>query len=161
MRKTRIYLDTSVISFLFADDVPELKGITREFFELYVRTGLYDVFISEVVVAEIERTAGPALRHQLRAVAETYALPALTSSDEVGPLVTEYIGAGVIPPTHVDDARHVAIATCNEMDILLSWNFKHLANIKKQIGVRAVNERNGYFHPLLLTTPMEVTYEDG
>jgi len=46
------------------------------------------------------------------------------------------------------------------MDILLSWNFKHLANIKKQMGVKLVNERNGYLYPLLLTTPMEVLYED-
>jgi hypothetical protein len=66
----------------------------------------------------------------------------------------------VIPPRYTEDARHIAIATCHEMDVLLSWNFKHLANIKKQTEVRAVNERNGYLHPLLLATPMEVFYED-
>lgn len=160
MRKTKIYLDTSVISFLFADDAPELKAITKDFFETFVRKGVYEVYISEVVLAEIERTTDPLRRSWLRAAVEEYALVQLATAGEAGRLALEYVGSGVIPASHTDDARHVAIATCNEMDILLSWNFKHLSNIKIQVGVRAVNERNGYFHPLLLTNPMEVSYED-
>lgn len=46
------------------------------------------------------------------------------------------------------------------MDVLLSWNFRHLANIKKQISVRIINEKNGYFYPLALTNPMEVMSEN-
>jgi predicted nucleic acid-binding protein len=159
MRKTKIYLDTSVISFLYADDAPELRAITEDFFQNYVRTGLYEVYISEVVLAEIERTVDPLRRAELLAAIEAYPMRKLEIKEEIGPLALEYITTGVIPPTRMDDARHVAVATYHEMDILLSWNFKHLANIKKQTGVKAVNERNGYFHPLLLTNPMEVLYE--
>jgi len=90
MKKLKIYLDTSVINFLFANDVPEEK---------------------------------------------------------------------VIPPQKIEDAQHIAISTCNQIEILLSWNFKHLANIQKQIYVKIVNEKEGYFYPLILTNPMEVIYE--
>lgn len=160
MRKPRIYLDTSVISFLFAEDAPEFRAITEEFFHLYVATGLYEVAISEVVIAEIERTNDPIRRSHLRSVVAEYGIPRLHLTEEAASLAAEYLAWGVIPPRYTEDARHIAIATCHEMDVLLSWNFKHLANIKKQTEVRAVNERNGYLHPLLLATPMEVFYED-
>jgi len=160
VRKRRIYLDTSVVSFLFADDAPEFRAITEEFFHLYVATGLYDVAISEVVIAEIERTTDPSKRSRLGTAVAQYAIPQLRLTEEAESLAAEDLKWDVIPPRYADDARHIAIATCHEMDVLLSWNFKHLANIKKQTEVRAVNERNGYLHPLLLATPMEVFYED-
>ena len=56
MKKLKIYLDTSVINFLFADDVPEFKKITEDFFENYVKKGKYIVYVSNVVIAEIEKT---------------------------------------------------------------------------------------------------------
>lgn len=160
MRKTKIYLDTSVISFLYADDAPDLKAATHDFFENYVGQNVYAVHISEMVVAEIERTVDPEHRRRLRVIVEEYAIPVLATSEEAERLAQEYVESAVIPSAHREDALHVAVATVNEMDILLSWNFKHLANIKRQIGVKIVNERNGYFYPLLLTNPMEVLYED-
>lgn len=90
---------------------------------------------------------------------EPYKLQILAETDEVIRVARAYIEEGIIPFRNSEDARHVAMATCNEMDILLSWNFKHLANIHKQIAVKIVNERLGYFYPLLLTNPMEVLYE--
>lgn len=48
MNKLKIYLDTSVINFLFADDAPEFKEITKDFFEKYVTE--YDVYISDIVI---------------------------------------------------------------------------------------------------------------
>ena len=56
MAKTKIYLDTSVINFLFAEDAPEKKEITRDFFSNFVATGIYETFISDVVVQEINNT---------------------------------------------------------------------------------------------------------
>ena len=55
MKKLKIYLDTSVINFLFADDVPEFKKITEEFFE-HVKEQRYHVFISDIVIKEIDKT---------------------------------------------------------------------------------------------------------
>lgn len=89
-----------------------------------------------------------------------YALRELAVNEEVERLAELYVESGAIPRTHWEDALHVALATINEMDLLLSWNFKHLSNIKKQVAVRLVNEQNNYFYPLMLTNPMEVVYED-
>jgi hypothetical protein len=51
---------------------------------------------------------------------------------------------------------NVAICTVLEFDVLLSWNFQHLANVKKQIRINTANQANGYLYPLRITTPLEV-----
>ncbi|MBI3584605.1 MAG: hypothetical protein HY096_11765 [Nitrospinae bacterium] len=160
MKKLNIYLDTSVINFLFADDVPEFKQITEDFFENYVRKGKYLVYISEVVIAEIEKTKDEDKKKLLLGVIERYSLKILILNKASDELARVYIREKIIPPKKLEDAQHIAIATCNQIDILLSWNFKHLSNIQKQIDVKIVNEREGYFYPLILTNPMEVVYEN-
>lgn len=83
-----------------------------------------------------------------------------TIDKTVESLAAAYIREKVIPEKKLEDAQHIAIATSNQVDVLLSWNFKHLANIQKQISVKIVNEREGYFYPLVLANPMEVLYEN-
>ena len=159
MKKLKIYLDTSVINFLFADDVPEFKKITDDFFENYIKKEKYLVYISDVVIREIEKKKDITQKTRLLEVVKKYALRILTLNEESDKLAKIYIKEKIIPARKIEDAQHIAISTCNQIDILLSWNFKHLANIQKQIDVKIVNEREGYFYPLILTNPMEVTYE--
>jgi len=159
MKKLKIYLDTSVLNFLFADDVPELSRITKEFFEEYVKKERYSVYISDVVVREIEETNDEKKRMKLLVVIEKYSLKILRLDKESESLAAIYIKERVIPAKKLEDAQHIAISTCNQMDVLLSWNFKHLANIQKQLSVKIVNEKEGYFYPLVLTNPMEVMYK--
>jgi hypothetical protein len=92
-------------------------------------------------------------------VIEKYSLRILTLDEEADRLSAIYIKEKVVPKKKLEDAQHIAIATCNQMDVLLSWNFEHLANIKKQFAVNTVNEKKGYSHPLILTNPMEVMYK--
>ena len=54
--RNKIYLDTSVISFLYADDAPEKQEITIDFFDNFIKTGIYQAIISEFVLQEIENT---------------------------------------------------------------------------------------------------------
>jgi hypothetical protein len=159
VKQLQIYLDTSVISFVFADDAPELRKVTLDFFQNYVGTDAYRVYVSDTVIREIDETPDHARRAQLLGVVRDYHLRVLSLTPEAERLAHVYVEDGVMPASKIDDARHVAIATCNQLDILLSWNFKHLANIRKQIAVRVVNVREGYFYPLTLTNPMEVLYE--
>lgn len=159
MKKLKIYLDTSVINFLFADDSPEFKKITKEFFEDYVGKEKYIVYISDVVIREIEKTKDEAKKTKLLEVIERYHLKILRLDKESDELANIYLKEKAIPPKKIEDAQHVAISTCNQMDILLSWNFKHLANIQKQFSIKIINEKEGYFYPLILTNPMEVIYK--
>ncbi|MEW6419022.1 MAG: hypothetical protein AB1480_13020 [Nitrospirota bacterium] len=162
MKKIKIYLDTSVINFLYAGDVPELKKITEEFFA-YVRDGeRFDVYISDVVINEINKTNDLWKKQQLLSVIESYELTKLPDNrdNEIGILAETYLNKGVIPMTKIEDALHIAYSVVFEMDVLLSWNFKHLANIKRERQVLLVNIENGYNYPLRIITPMEVSYED-
>ncbi len=160
MKKLKIYLDTSVINFLFADDLPEFRKITEDFFENYVKKSKYLVYISDVVITEIEKTRDEKKKKLLLEAIEKYSLRILTLDKTSDTLARIYIKEKIIPPKKLEDAHHIAIATCNQMDILLSWNFKHISNIQKQINVKIVNEKEGYFYPLILTNPMEVVYEN-
>jgi hypothetical protein len=158
MKKLRIYLDSSVISFLFADDAPEKRDITIEFFE--TRLERFDVAISDVVLVEIGRTRDEERRRKLMETVVKYKLVPVVFGEEeaaeLNDLAELYVREGAIPPAKRDDAVHVAICTVLEFDVLLSWNFQHLANVKKQIKLNSLNQTQGYLKPLLLLTPLEV-----
>jgi len=78
---------------------------------------------------------------------------------EVEQLARLFLTRGVIPPAKMEDALHVAFAVVYEMDILLSWNFKHLANLNKEARLMAVSTEAGYRNTVRLTSPLEVEDE--
>lgn len=163
MRKLSIYLDTSIINFLFADDAPELRDITILFFSSIVRKGIYDIWISSVVVDEIQQTADEAKRERLLNAVRDYDLPILdttSSKQEIRDLANKYIESKVIPPGKEEDALHVAISTVFEIDVLLSWNYRHLANLSRERRIMLVNLSEGYAKPLRIITPMEVITDE-
>ena len=162
MKKFKIYLDTSVINFLFADDVPEFKMITKEFFEFVKIGDRYDVFISDVVINEIGKTSDETKRYNLLSIIERYQLTKLPNDrdSEINTLAEVYLDKGIIPRAKIEDALHIAYTVVFEIDVLLSWNFKHLANIKCEKMVLITNIENGYNYPIRIITPMEVDYED-
>jgi predicted nucleic acid-binding protein len=159
MRKLRIYLDTSVINFLFADDAPDFRRVTEDFFAQHVSK--YELFVSEVVRLEIARTPDAQRRQQLLDVLRHYPITMLANEaqDEVEELADVYLLRGVIPVAKREDALHVAYATVRQMDILLSWNFKHLANVRREALILAVNQAAGYRYPLRLLSPLAVEDE--
>lgn len=160
MRKLKIYLDTSVINFLFADDAPDFKKATKEFFKTY--SHLYELYISDVVLLELNKTPDLMHRKKLLKVIDNISVQILALRDDevLKKLISSYHKEKIIPLQKKEDALHIALATIHEMDILLSWNFKHLANIRKQIAINAINEREGFLKKLYLLSPLEVEYED-
>ncbi len=161
MNKLNIYLDTSVINFIFANDAPEKRDITIEYFDRFIKTGYYTHYISEIVVSEIKRTKEIDIREKLLKVLNDYKLDyiELNPLDEIEDLTTHYINSKVIPAKKIDDALHVAVCTVKKIDILLSWNFRHLANINKERKIMVANIEAGYSFTPRLTNPMEV-YSD-
>ena len=157
MKRLKLYLETSVWNFYFAADAPEKKEVTRQFFE-QVQHGEYDIFISDIVFREIIK-ASEEKRQLLSDLIVTYHPKELEITDEVMRLADLYLQEGVLPQRTIDDARHVAIATIYEMDALISWNLKHLANLKRMERVNGVNLKEGYAKRLELVTPMEVYNE--
>lgn len=163
MRGLWLYLDTSVINFLFAEDSPEKKEVTHRFFNHHVGSGEYKVFVSDLVIREITRTPDSAQRERLLAVIRDHSLGVLDSTkiaDEIQTLAVAYVKSGVFPQKKLEDSLHVALATVSGMDFLLSWNYRHLANVNKEMLVQAVNLRLGYLKTPRMTTPMEVLHDD-
>ena len=159
MKKLKIYLDTSVINFLFADDAPDFRKVTQDFFAIYAAN--YNLCISRIVILEISRTPHRELRDKLMNVIRGHAVEVLPDDDTVHiqKLAAVYMRKGIIPAAKMEDALHVAYATVSKVDILLSWNFKHLANVNKEARILAVNNEEGYHHPLRLLSPLEVENE--
>jgi hypothetical protein len=111
--------------------------------------------ISRVVADEVNDA--PANRRQkilslMKSVSPIY----LDNHPEVNRLGDLYISRKVLPPKSRADAQHLAYATFYQMDAVISWNFRHLANMTKKDKMTAVNVLEGYFHPLDLVTPLGV-----
>ncbi len=123
-KQLKIYLDTSVINFLFADDALEKKEITIEFFERYIKSAVYEPFISQFVEDEINQTDDETKKDQLLNVIGEYDLNYLpvNNNDEIEKLVSAYLKEQIVPQNKLLDALHVAISTINHIDFLVSWN---------------------------------------
>ena len=150
MRKLKIYLDTSVISHLDAPDTPDKQADTLRLWE-EIKAGLYDVVTSDVALREVGNCKEPKLSILLDYLSEIE-YERFPVTDEAENLANEIIKQGILTQKSVDDCFHIAIAVINNCDIILSWNFKHMVNVKTINGVRAVNILNGY-KPIDIYTP--------
>lgn len=159
MKKLKVYLDTSVINFVYADDAPDYKKATVEFFARYSLQ--YDLYISGVVMAEISRDPDADHRAKHLAVIRTHPITLIGEAlrAEVRELSAAYLERGLFSGNKEEDAMHAAYATVHQMDVLLSWNFKHLAYVRKEATIQAVNLELGYRYPLRIVPPLEVEYE--
>ncbi len=80
----------------------------------------------------------------------------LAVTQEARDLALLYLKHKALPARSAADALHVALTTLHRMDALVSWNFKHLANLNRRSKLASVNLSQGYTHPLELVTPLEV-----
>jgi len=158
MRKPKLYLETSVWNFCFADDALDRKLATLQFFE-QVKQGSYDIFISNLVVEEIAEAAAEK-RVLLFHLLTEYQPQKLPIRETVLELAHQYLTQGALPGSAEADAIHAAVATVHELDVLISWNLRHLANFNKMAKINAVNLARGYTKKLELITPLEVINHD-
>ncbi len=158
MKKLKIYLDTSVISHLQADDVLEKMAKTHEFWE-QVTSGQYESFISELVIAEFNNCPEPK-KSQLEEMLRVAPLFELEINDEVAILADKYMGEGLFPIRYRDDAIHVAIAGVYGCNVVVSWNFKHMVKIKTILGVNGINKLMGYADIEIVTPEVMVGEEE-
>ena len=127
---------------------------TKEFFDL-VRKGVYIVYISKVVKAEINR-APEAIKNKLLKLIDEIDPIVLNLATEAEDLADIYIQRKIIPDKKAEDALHVAIATLEELDAVVTWNYKHLANIRKAELFFGVNLEQGFHKKVEIITPWEV-----
>lgn len=158
MKTLQLYLETSVWNFFFADDAPEKRDVTRLFFE-QVQQGQYEIYLSEVVFREFSKASEEKQATLLHLVARVQPKE-LDVTEEVLRLAHHYLNEVALPKRAVDDAQHAALATVYEMDALISWNLKHLANLKRMEKINGVNLTYGYSKKIEIITPMEVACDE-
>jgi predicted nucleic acid-binding protein len=153
MKRLRVYVDTSVIGGCLDDEFWEES---RKLLDRAL-AGEITLVVSEVT--ELELVTAPA---EVRAVLENLppqAVERVELTEEARVLAGHYIAAGVISPKMLADARHIGVATVHRVDVLASWNFKHIVNLKRVHGYNSINLREGY--PLLeIRSPRELTNDD-
>jgi hypothetical protein len=149
-----VYVETSVWGMTLENQPRALREPTKQFLR-QCALGLFKPYISAVVLREIGRAEAPAKSRMLRAI-DRLAPVVLEVSEASEELADAYLRAGVVPAKKPDDARHVAIATVAGLDLVVSWNHRHLANERKRDLFIAVNRLAGYEQVLLIHTPFEV-----
>ena len=152
MRKLRIYVDTSVISHLFADDAPDKMADTNAFWN-DLASGQYQIFISPTTVEELEACQEPK-RSKMYQKLDEIPFQLLEETGEVNQLAHEYITHGVLNEKSFDDCMHIAFAVVFDCDVIVSWNFKHLVNFKTINRVKIVNAINQYREISIITPTM-------
>jgi hypothetical protein len=80
--------------------------------------------------------------------------------EAVEDLANEILKEGILLPSKLLDALHIAVSVVHELDYLVSWNFKHLANIQKERRVLALTYKMGYLRPVRIITPLELMSDE-
>ena len=150
MKIPRIYIDTSVVGGCFDKEfAPWSNGLVKD-----IRLGHFQCVVSEIVSAEIEDA--PAVVRQKYEEIRTLGVEELFLSEDVEGLLNGYRKHRILADKLRNDMLHIAFATFAKVDILVSWNFKHIVHFDKIKQFNAVNIEQGY-QPIAIHSPREVT----
>lgn len=136
--KRRIYIDTSVVGGFFDE---EFKEATMKLFD---RLDNYEIIfvVSDLLDLELINAPQHVREHLLNYSADKFERVEL--NEDTIKLANAYIDEKVVGKTSLEDCRHIAMATIHKVDVLASWNFKHIVNLDRIKGYNAVNSRLGY-----------------
>ena len=157
-RKIKVYLDTLVISYLDQQDAPEQMQETREVWER-IKAGQYEVFISDVVLRELADCKEEAKRDLLIGHLAEIKYNLIAVDDDIAKLAEKIVTKGVLKQKNIDDCQHIAAAILSDCDIIVSWNFKHIVNVKTIRGIKVITTIEGY-KDLLIYQPTALLNEE-
>jgi predicted nucleic acid-binding protein len=152
--KLLVYIDTSVVGGYFDE---EFEEDTKLFFQ---RIFDKDFLVYFSAISEAELSLAPKVVKDLKAQIPTECYRYLELDAESKKLGETYISERILGKASIDDAYHIAIATVNRLDVLVSWNFKHIVNYDKIKLFNSINLRFGY--PIIdIRSPKEfINYEN-
>lgn len=154
MKRQRIYLDTSVIGGCFDEEfAPWSNGLMTDF-----ELGRFVPVVSELVAAEVQ-DAPPAVRDRFQDIVVALGAEVLRLDSEALTLADAYLSREIVSERFRDDGVHIALATVNNVDVLVSWNFRHIVHYDKIRLFNAVNRESGY-KDLAIYSPREVTHHE-
>jgi predicted nucleic acid-binding protein len=144
--KSSLYLETSVVGAYLDNGEPFRRDLTIRWWEHEMAD--YRAVVSPLVSRELERIPEPHGSSYLNLIAP---LEQVELTEEASILADGYISRGIFNRKYIADALHVAIASCHKIDYLVTWNFGHLANVRRQARIRLFNTAAGFFVPMIVT----------
>lgn len=151
--KLRLYVDTSVLGGIYDSEFEEWsRRLMQEF-----REGNKIIVLSDLTLREIE-DAPENVQSVIKEIPDIHKELVVLNA-EAKDLATRYIDEGVVSEQYLVDAQHIAIATLNRVDVLVSWNFKHIVNLEKIRMYNSVNLKYGY-QLIDIRSPREVLHEE-
>ncbi len=152
--KQRIYIDTSVFGGFFDE---EFEEFTKPLFDR-IHKGEFIVLFSTATQDELQ-DAPENVRNLVKGM-EVINTELIIEDEEAIDLADQYIKEKVVGQTSFADCLHIALATIHHADFLISWNFKHIVNIRRINGYNSINMKLGY-KPLEIRSPRDfMNYED-
>jgi predicted nucleic acid-binding protein len=136
--KQRIYIDTSIVGGYFDE---EFKEATIKLFERLDNNEIIFV-VSDLL--DLELINAPQQVRELLFNYPANKFQRIELTEEAINLADKYIDEKVVGKTSLEDCRHIAMATIHKVDVLASWNFKHIVNLDRIKGYNSVNLRLGY-----------------
>jgi hypothetical protein len=152
VRKPKLYLDTSVISHLDANDAPDKMNDTLLFWEM-LKTDKYHVIVSNVTLLELQKCAEPKQTFLLDKLSEIQ-YEFFEETEESIALANHYLQYGVLKPKSMNDLRHISVASVTDCKYIASWNFKHFVNVSTIDKVQLANKLYGYNDVLIIPPTM-------
>ena len=152
MRKQKVYFETTLFNYYF-DVEGDAHADTVRLFE-DVAAGKYEAYTSSYTVQELENTASEK-RDKMLALIGRYNITVLGLDPEAEQLANAYVEQGIIPGKYWMDGVHIAVATVNDLDMIISMNFQHIVKRKTKLGITSIHALNGY-RAIEICNPMEV-----
>jgi predicted nucleic acid-binding protein len=143
MKKPKIYLDTSIIGYLYQETQPEKMADTHKLWA-QIKNGVYDVIISDLLLEELSNNPNDEIKNILLGFLAEIDCDIVPITQEIENLATLIVTQEILTKKNYADCLHIATALANDCNLLVSWNFKHLVNIKTINGVRAISNLEGY-----------------
>jgi hypothetical protein len=146
----KLYLETTVPFALFADDCPHRVAATEAFFK-WMKSSSDQIYISTLLEEEISHASASRCALLISRL-QKLPLIMLEVPPEASRLAERYLAAGILPEKFRADVLHVAIAVCHGLDVVLSWNIRSVANMRRAAKICEFNERHG-LPPIHVHTP--------
>ncbi|GHU46731.1 hypothetical protein FACS1894200_00900 [Spirochaetia bacterium] len=159
MKTPKIYLETTMFNFPFSDDSPQYKADTLKLFN-EIKTGRFEPYTSEYVIDELNKTTDTNKRERMKSLIADYNVKILPVNNEVNILATIYIQNGIIPERFATDALHIAAATVNNLDFIVSLNFQHIVKHTTIIKTEIINANEGYKRIFIHTPAAVINYDN-
>ncbi|MDR2522724.1 MAG: hypothetical protein LBC93_03360 [Synergistaceae bacterium] len=157
IEKLKLYLETTMFNYYFDTD-RDGHADTVALFEA-IKEGKYEAYASGYTILELENAPEPK-RSEMLSLIDEYHVIMLNITDESDRMADLYIAEKIIPSRFRYDSTHIAVASINRLDCILSYNFQHINKLKTKILTERANLAEGYNGVVICTAKEVLDYDE-